>query len=124
VTYAGPQSGAVIPVSTATNHARRPIQVAGGAVEIAIAPNGRTAYVSALSADSVIPISTATNAPGAAIRVGQRPEGIAITPDGKTAYVANDGSGTVTAINTTTTTNTAEKTIKVGGAPGAIVITP
>jgi YVTN family beta-propeller protein len=47
---------------------------------------------------------------------------IAITPDGQTAYVADDGSGTVTVINTTT--NTTEKTIKVGNAPGAIVVTP
>jgi YVTN family beta-propeller protein len=36
--------------------------------------------------------------------------------------VADDGAGTVTVINTTT--NTAEKTIKVGNAPGTIVIAP
>jgi YVTN family beta-propeller protein len=70
---------------------------------------------------AVIPISTATNRAGHAIQVSG-PWWIAITPDGRTAYVANDGSGTVTVINTTT--NTAEKTIKVGNAPGPIVITP
>lgn len=53
---------------------------------------------------------------------GRLPARIAITPDGRTAYVANRSSGTVTVINIAT--GTAEKTIKVGKAPGPIVITP
>ena len=47
---------------------------------------------------------------------------IAITPDGKTAYVANDGSDTVTPINTAT--NTAGPLITTGTFPWAIAITP
>ena len=45
-----------------------------------------------------------------------------ITPDGKTAYIVNEGSDTVTPIQTAT--NTAGKPIRVGHFPFAIAITP
>ena len=76
------------PIRTATNKALKPIGVGTGSSnsapsDIAITPNGKTAYVT--SDLFVTPINTTTNKPGKLIKV---PGGaIAITPDGKTAYI-------------------------------------
>jgi len=122
---------AVTPISTATNTPRTPITVGSGpwtlydVGQIAITPDGKTAYVT--TGTSVTPISTATNTPGKPIHLGKvnipgggGPGGqIVITPDGKTAYVTT-GSG-VTPISTAT--NTPGKPIHVVGTI-AIAITP
>jgi hyaluronoglucosaminidase len=47
---------------------------------IAIAPDGKTAYVANWDAGTMTPISTATNKAGPAIRTGKTPVAIAITP--------------------------------------------
>lgn len=67
--------GAVVPISTATNTAGKPIP-AGGAVSIAITPDGKTLYAAGIINNSlstpvnqVLPISTATNTPGQPIRI-------------------------------------------------------
>jgi hyaluronoglucosaminidase len=62
------------------NTAAKPIKVGTGPESIAFTPDGRTAYVVSLGADTVTPISTATNTPGTPIRVGVHPYAIAITP--------------------------------------------
>ena len=122
---------AVTPISTATNTPRTPITVGSGpwtlydVGQIAITPDGKTAYVT--TGTSVTPVSTATNTPGKPIHLGKvnipgggGPGGqIVITPDGKTAYVTT-GSG-VTPISTAT--NTPGKPIHVVGTI-AIAITP
>jgi DNA-binding beta-propeller fold protein YncE len=115
----------VTPISTATGTPGKPIPVGGSprfgdphrgnpVGQIAITPDGKTAYV-AFGSD-VTPINTATGTPGKTIHVGGQLNGaldtqIAITPDGKTAYLIT-GSG-VTPISTAT--NTPGKTIHVGG---------
>jgi DNA-binding beta-propeller fold protein YncE len=92
----------VIPINTATNRAGKAIKVGSEPGNIAITPNGRTAYVaSAGYPPEVVPISTATNKPGKAIKVGGGATAIAITPNGKTAYVAGN-TGKVTPISTAT----------------------
>jgi YVTN family beta-propeller protein len=115
----------IIPISTATNTAGKPIRV-GGANQIAITPDGRTAYVLNIGAGTVIPVSTATNTAGPPIPVAPgRFHGamsIAITPDGKTAYVTNLISNKVTPISTAT--NTAGTPISVAPGPAEIAITP
>ena len=75
------------PIRTATNTAGAPIPVGTGPFDIAITPNGKTAYVLNSAGDTVTPIRTATNTAGPPIPVGNEPFGIAITPNGKTAYV-------------------------------------
>jgi YVTN family beta-propeller protein len=121
----------VVPINTATNTVGTPIVIGQGngfdAWDIAITPDGKTAYVTNDDAGNVIPINTATGTAGSPIRVGDGPRGIAITPDGKTAYVTNFGSpqadgNTVTPINTAT--NTAGTPIRVGTGPQGIAITP
>ena len=121
-----PPPVAIIPISTATDRAGKPIR-AGGGDQIAITPDGKTAYVANTGLNTVTPISTATNTAGKPIRVGPAPVWIAITPDGKTAYVVNEThnewqSGTVTPISTAT--NTPGKPIRVGRIPFEIAITP
>ena len=59
-----PFSGAIIPISTASNTAGRPIPFA--ADSIAITPDGKTLY--AAGRPGVVPISTATNTVGRPIR--------------------------------------------------------
>jgi YVTN family beta-propeller protein len=117
--------GEVIPVNTATNKAGKPIRTGFG-FQIAIRPDGKTAYVLNPSAFTVVPVSTATNTAGKPIPVGRSgidsPSFIAITPDGKTVYVANTGRHTVVPVSTAT--NTAGKPIPVGSGPQAIAITP
>ena len=89
---ADPGMNTVIPISTATNTAGKPIHLPRGGYGpdwIAISPDGKTAYVANDSQPGTItPISTATNQAGKPIRVGGAfPSQIAFTPNGKTAYV-------------------------------------
>jgi YVTN family beta-propeller protein len=90
--------------------------------QIAITPNGKTAYVlfspaGAKPGDtSVVPISLATNTPLTPIKVWAPgfADNLVIAPDGRTAYVLSTHA--VTAINTAT--NQAEATISLPEATG------
>ena len=79
-------AGTVTPISTRTGTAGPAISVGEDPDEIAITPDGRTAYVTNFTSGTVTPISTRTNTAGPAIPVGVWPQAIAITPDGRTAY--------------------------------------
>jgi hypothetical protein len=91
--------GSIIPVSTATNTARKAIQVPGRILQLVVAANGTTAYALTASAlngqqfepAKVIPVNLATGAVGTAIRIPstQIPSAIAITPNGETLYIAS-----------------------------------
>ena len=88
---------AVIPISTRTGRAGKPIHlsrdgmlVMGGQNIIRITPDGQTAYV-LLDQSGLALINTATNQVRKRIDIGKQPAGIAITPDGKTVYVAAMG---------------------------------
>jgi YVTN family beta-propeller protein len=117
---AGPEN--VSAIDTATNTVVKTITVGELPDEVALTPNGKTAYIPNLNSGDVSAIDTDTNTVVKTIPVGGSPEAIAITPDGKTVYVGNRGSGSVSAIDTTT--NTVAETITVGMAPVAIAITP
>jgi YVTN family beta-propeller protein len=129
----------VTPINTATDTPGTPIKfhvtARGPFGQLAITPDGKTAYVT--TGETVTPINTATNTPGTPIHLaglarhfggfwGQ----IVITPDGKTAYVLTFGvlviggvESSVTPINTAT--NTPGKPIHVAGPPAQqIAITP
>ncbi len=90
--------------------------------DLAITPDGATAYVIAVNGDQVNPFDTATGLVGSNITVGTQTTGIAISPDGSTAYVADNGSHSVTPIDLTT--DTAGTPINLEIAPDAIAITP
>jgi DNA-binding beta-propeller fold protein YncE len=130
----------VIPISTATNAAGKPIHLPQGGYGpdwIAITPDGKTAYVLGRSTSGhtkgkVTPVNTATTTPGKPIYLpwlrgkGSTGIAIAITPGGKTAYVSTDYPRTVVPIRTAT--NTAGKPITINGPDpldgGGIAITP
>lgn len=69
----------------------------GTAEDVAITPDGKTAYVINLGmeGDEVTPIDVATNVGGTPIPLGQfvNATAIAITPDGSSAYVTGGGIG-------------------------------
>jgi len=92
---------AVTPIDAAANTAGRPIPVSSG-WDLALTPDGKTAYVTNWNQGTVTPISTASGQPGTPIKVGRLPGPITITPDGKTVYVANTTARTVTPISTAT----------------------
>ena len=58
------------PIATATNTAGPPITVGNDPDDIAITPDGKTAYVANSGSGTVTPIATATNTAGPPITVG------------------------------------------------------
>jgi DNA-binding beta-propeller fold protein YncE len=124
---------AVIPISTATNTPGKPIYLGRNPLNqpyfIAVTPNGKTAYVTAVGSRTVTPISTATNTPGRPIYLGgsvESPGQIVITADGKTAYVDTRSSQGFALTPISTATNTPGRPIQLGRAPNGqnIVFTP
>ena len=122
-----------VSIDLATYRLGKPVRLSGAPEAIAIAPDGKTAYVAVYSSNTVTPIDLAANRAGKPIKLSGKPEAmgfmgvpmaIAITPDGKTAYVSDGASGTVTPIDLAT--DTPGKPITIGGKPGtdAIAITP
>ncbi len=121
--------GTVTPIDLATSTAEKPIDVSGEPVTMAIAPDGKTAYVatgftsSRTSAQAVQPIDLATNTAGKPIDLQWPPDAIVITPDGKTAYITNGfPSLTVTPIDLAT--NRPGKPTKLSEPPQAIAMAP
>lgn len=99
-----------------------PIPVGALPVDIAIAPDGKTAYVVNLGPNTVSSIDTQTNQVVGSIPTGADPASIAITPDSKTAYVAGQAFGKVFVVNLQS--NTVVKEIEVGDVPNGVAITP
>ena len=128
----------VTPINTATDTLGTPLKfhvtARGTFGQLAITPDGKTAYVT--TGSTVTPINTATNTPGTPIHLrparsfGSFWGQIVITPDGETAYVLTGGylviGGVVSSLTPiNTATNTPGTPIHVSGAPyQAIAITP
>ena len=90
---------------------------------VAIAPDGRSAYVTNFSSGDVSVLDLGSNQATAAITVGSHPRGIAITPDGRRTYSTNEGSGSVSVIDTATN-QVVGSPVPVGEKPYGIAITP
>jgi YVTN family beta-propeller protein len=124
----------VVPINSATKAVGTPILDDGADFGIAVAPDGKTLYVSNYNSNffsgespgTVTPIDIATGTAEAAIPTGgDEPDTVAITPNGKTVYVGNFQSATVTPINAAT--NTAGTPFSAGdanAAPTDIVMAP
>ena len=118
--------GTASPRSTRQTDSEEPrIPVPRGAGDIAITPDGATAYVQLQTlSNAVTPSDTATSTAGTPITVGVggEPQNIAVTPNGATVYGAGD-SNSVIPIDTAT--NTARSPIPEPTAdPISIAITP
>jgi YVTN family beta-propeller protein len=120
----------VTPIDLATSTAEKPIGVSGEPVAMAIAPDGKTAYVatayasSPASAQAVQPIDLATKTAGKPIDLQWPPDAIVITPNGKTAYILN-GFPSLTLTPIDLATNRPRKPIKLSelnGVPQAIAM--
>ena len=105
--------------------------------EVAIAPNGSSAYVLATTSSpresTVIPVDLATGTAGKTIDVGRNASMLAISPNGATVFVLDSGTyvGVGSPHNTpgrvipiATSTSTVGKAITVGLAPAAFAIAP
>lgn len=109
------------PIATATNRAGRPIPAGRDPRAIAMAPDGRTAYVLNWLGATVTPIATLTNRPGRPIRVGPFPVATAFRPGARTLYVASFGADSVTPIDTAT--GRPGRPLPAGYAPDAVAAT-
>ncbi len=97
------------------------VATGNGAYGVAVAPDGKTAYVTNLTGDTVSVIDTTTGTVTATVTVGSAPNGVAFSPDGKTAYVTNGNDDTVSVINTVTL---AVSSFTVTGGPHRPAVTP
>ena len=120
------KKGSVTPIDTATNTLITNIPVSRDAIAVALAPDGKTAYV-ALNADNhlgahgyVVPVNTTTYRKGKPVKAGFTPGTLLITPNGKTLYAADWLIGQVTPIDTAT--HTAGRPIKTGADPFAVTM--
>jgi DNA-binding beta-propeller fold protein YncE len=117
--YVTSEAGSTVtPINLATNTPGTPIPVGNDPLDIAITPNGSTAYVTTGNS-GVTPINLATKTAETPIKVSF-PSAIAITPNGTMAYVTTGNSG-VTPINLATNTPGTLIPVK---CCGAIAITP
>jgi YVTN family beta-propeller protein len=125
-TAAGPD---VLKIDTATNVVVRsiPFDRAGGS-GIAVAPNGRFAYVTD-AARGVAVINTTTNAVVTTISVVSRPDvifidNIGVTPDGQRLYVTNGNSPFDVFVMDTGTNTVVGPPIQIGSFGTNVAITP
>jgi DNA-binding beta-propeller fold protein YncE len=126
--YVALGDGEVVPVDVTAGTARTPILVGVSPTAIAIAPDGRTAYVTDGVTGTLTPLDLATATAGTAIPVTSAGglSSIAITPSGTTAYVTADPTSGVSGsvIPITLASGAVGTPIPVGAGPVAIAITP
>ena len=89
-------------------------------VGMALAPDGRTAYVGLGRANHVAVVDVASRQVKGYVLVGKRAWGLALSRDGKRLYVANGLSDDMSIVDTGSLKAT--KTIKVGRVPHTVVV--
>jgi YVTN family beta-propeller protein/VCBS repeat-containing protein len=130
LTYTATTSPAdgTVTVNSAGDYTYTPTQAArveaanGGPITDSFTATASNGLKSGPAGTITVPISSAVPTVTAAVGVGTEPIGVAVSPNGTTAYVANDGSNTVSVINTAT--NTVAATIAVGADPYDVAVNP
>ena len=124
VTGSGIYNSHVAPVDLATGifGGEIPIAGEGSPQDVAIIPNGKTAYVTGNG--NVLPIDVATNTAGTPISIGIQscPSAIATKPDGTRVYVTDSCASSVSVIDVATGTELTD--VPVGNGPDGIAVTP
>ena len=78
----------------------RTIATPSTASDIALSPDGSTAYVTLLESGSVDLIDTTTRTITQTVGAGSMPQAIATSPDGYTAWITDPGGDTLAAVDT------------------------
>jgi YVTN family beta-propeller protein len=119
------RGGVVSVVDARTHRALAEIPIGGADVQpsgAALAPDGRTLFVTNGGAGSVSVVDLGANAVVATVEgVGARPRGIGVTPDGRKLYTANGASDDVAVIDVAA--HRVIRRIRVGAAPARIAVT-
>lgn len=119
---------AVIDIGTKTTVASFALGAGFIPLGIAVHPDGQRAYVAfanpTLMGGDVVRVFdiTTMTATAVTIPVGAVPTGMAVTPDGTKLFVSNNGSSTVSVIDTATDTVTT--TVAAGAAPAGLAVSP
>jgi YVTN family beta-propeller protein len=127
-------NGRLITIET-TSKQTETTTVGSGPSGVAVSPDGTRTYVTNNGANTVSVIETGIIVAGEfeyvdppavvatiALGSGTKPLGVAVSPDGTRAYVTNNGTNSVSVINTAT--NVVTGTFGVGTAPSGIAFAP
>lgn len=118
------ENNTVVPINLSTNVPGTPISTGGSApTNIAITPDGLTAYVVNNLSNDVTTINLTNNSIETLIAVGSTPVVVAITHNGVSAYVTNNGSHNLTMIDIATNIATTAIDFGVNNNPFGIAIT-
>ena len=115
-------AGAVWAIDTATDAVVAKVPVGKNPAHVAVASDGRTAYINNGGDNTVSVLDTGTQRVVAVIPVGASPHGLRISPDGKQVWVANLKGGTVSMIDTGSQKQITQ--IAVGKGPAQVGFTP
>ena len=123
-TVPGPAPAPVPAAATATPTVAGTVPVGSSPVAVAVAPDGRFAYVANRDAGVLTVVDTATDRATGTIPVPGDPQAVAFSPDGRRAYVAvaRGTGGEVGVVDTATGSVIA--TIPTRSAPAALVVSP
>ena len=111
------------PIEVSDNTVGDAIPIPGGLQSgLAVAPDGRTAYLSYFLKGKVVVVDLRSGRGTARIKVGQRPGGIAVSPDGRQVYVSCWEDQSVFVLSTASNRVLAE--IPVRGHPDALAFAP
>lgn len=113
------QPGTVSVLDTVSGEVVASVEVAANPKRVAIAPDGRTAYVANFRSWNISVVDVASNVLESALRVSGRTVGVAVHPNGQYAYVTNL-DGTVEILETGN--NLLTVPIAVGREPYAIAL--
>jgi YVTN family beta-propeller protein len=111
-------------ISTANNNVVATLSNLSSAMDVEVSPDSRTLYVVEYGSNTVavFDLTSATPTLRTRISVGSQPASIAVNPLGDTAFVTNNGSATVSVINTASNTVTGTLTTK--SSPWGIAVSP
>src|ERR1700712_5334660 len=113
-------------LDTATNSETELFEAGNAMRGVAVAPDGRTAYVVGRGVQNLIPVDLTKSplAAGTPLALGADATSIAIAPDGRTAYVAAQASDQVIVVDLSGPAPAKAGTIGVGHSPHGLAFTP
>jgi uncharacterized protein (TIGR03437 family) len=114
--------GTISVIDTALRKVTKTLTVGASPQQLAIAPNGTTAYVPNRGSGTLSIVDLSQNAVTGSINVGAGPSSVAFSPDGRRVYSVNQNAGSISVINPQQQ-NSVIAQIAVGSQPAAMAIT-